>query len=386
MSLADFFKNLGELMKAKGSLAVCFAVIPGICILLGSAERMKAQGEGATGNPAQMQAAEQKFKNIQVLKGIPADQLVPSMQFIAASLGVDCEFCHMENAKEKDDKKEKKTAREMIAMMMAINKSNFSGEREVTCYTCHHGSAHPVGTPILSTDSRPAMHTHEKEEAQPALPAAEAILGKYLTAVGGADALQKIKTRVQKGTIEAFGDKYPIDIYSIGPDKRVSVSHPSGGASVTAYNGEAGWLSLPHGFHQMTTAEQQAASIDAQLYFPARLPELYQDFRVGPGEAVDGRETYLVIAKGKNLPPLRLYFDQESGLLLRLVRYAETPLGNNPTQIDYAEYRATDGVKIPYRWTLARPNGRFTIQVDDVKQNAPVDEKLFVMPIGSPGK
>jgi len=75
-----------------------------------------------------------------------------------------------------------------------------------------------------------------------------------------------------------------------------------------------------------------------------------------------------------------LYFDQQSGLLLRLVRFAETPLGKNPTQIDYADYRVVDGLKIPYRWALARPNGRFTIQIDDVKQNVPVDEKLFVMP------
>jgi photosynthetic reaction center cytochrome c subunit len=65
---------------------------------------------------------------------------------------------------------------------------------------------------------------------------------------------------------------------------------------------------------------------------------------------------------------------------VRLIRYAETPLGRNPTQIDYADFRAVDGFKIPYRWTLARPNGRFTIQIDDVKQNVPVDEKLFVLP------
>ena len=143
---------------------------------------------------------------------------------------------------------------------------------------------------------------------------------------------------------------------------------------------------MPHGFHQMTEAEQQAARIDAQLYLPVRLSELYQDFRVRPGEPIDGHATYLVAAKGKGLPPARLYFDQESGLLLRQIRYAETPLGNNPTQIDYADYRPTDGVKIPYRWTLARPNGRFTIQVDDVKQNVPVDEKLFVMPSGKPGQ
>jgi len=77
---------------------------------------------------------------------------------------------------------------------------------------------------------------------------------------------------------------------------------------------------------------------------------------------------------------LQLYFDGQSGLLLRLIRYGETPLGRLPTQIDYADYREVDGVKIPLRWTLSRSSGRFTIQVSDVKQNVPVDDAKFVRP------
>jgi hypothetical protein len=304
------------------------------------------------------------------------------MQFITASLGVECEFCHVEHAMDKDDKKTKVTARKMMTMMIAINKANFDGDREVTCYTCHRGTAHPVATPILSADHPPAPHMPEDGDAPANGPTAQTILEKYLAAVGGADALHKIKTRVQKGNIESFGEKYPIDIYSEGPDKRVSISHPSGGQSITAYNGQAGWLAMPHGFHKMTEAEQQSASIDAQLYFAARLPELYQDFHARPGETINGKPTYMVSARGKNLPSLRLYFDQDSGLLVRLIRYTETPLGQNPTEVDYADYRVTDGVKIPYKWTLTRPNGSFTIQIDDVKQNGPIDEKLFVLPTG----
>jgi len=63
-----------------------------------------------------------------------------------------------------------------------------------------------------------------------------------------------------------------------------------------------------------------------------------------------------------------------------MVRFAETPLGRNPTQIDYADYREVDGVKMPFRWTLSRPNGRFTIQLADVKTNVPVDDARFVKP------
>jgi photosynthetic reaction center cytochrome c subunit len=330
------------------------------------------------------QAREQEFKNIKVLTNIPAEQLIPTMQFISASLGVDCEFCHVEKQMEKDDKKEKQTARKMIEMELAIDKNHFDGDLEVTCYTCHRGSPHPVGTPILSAEAvKPAAHAHEHErevEGHANLPSPDEILSKYLAAVGGADALKKITTRVQRGTIDAMGHQFPIEVYSEGPDKRVSISHPGGGSSVTAFNGEVGWLTIPNGVHRMTTQEREAARIDAQMYFPIAVREMYKEFKVGLGEEIDGHGTYLVSARAEGRPDLRLYFDQQSGLLARQIRYAQTALGRNPTQIDYADYRTTDGVKIPYQWTLARPNGSFVIRVAEVQQNVPVDEKLFVPP------
>jgi hypothetical protein len=303
------------------------------------------------------------------------------MQFISASLGVECEYCHVQRAMDKDDKKPKLTARKMITMMTQINADSFKSEREVTCYTCHRGSVHPLGTPILSADNPAASPAPEEESATAAaLPSAQAILDKYLAAVGGAAVLQKIKTRVQTGNIEVTGKKYPIEIYSQAPDNRVSISHLPSGPNVTAFNGEAGWLSTPNGIRRMSSAEQQAARIDAELYFPLQLPRMYQEFEVSSGELINGKATYLVSAKGKGAPGLRLYFDQESGLLVRLIRFAETPLGRNPTEIDYADFRVADGVKLSYRWTLARPNGRFAIQIDAVKQNVPLDEGQFVTP------
>jgi hypothetical protein len=290
---------------------------------------------------------------------------------------------------QKDDKEEKKTARKMIAMELAINKSHFGNEIDVTCYTCHRGAPHPVGIPLLGADApKPVAHVHDEEdEAHDKLPTADQILDKYLAAIGGADALKKIKSRVQKGNIDALGSQYPIEVYSEAPDKRVSITHPQGGTSVTAFNGEVGWLSIRDGFHRMTGPEREAARIDAELYFPIRVREMYKEFRVRPGEAIDGRPTYLVAAvKNPGHPPLRLFFDQETGLLVRQIRYAETPLGRNPTQIDYADYKETNGVKIPYRWTLARPGAMFTIKVDQVQQNAPIDQNLFVPPSEGPGK
>jgi len=204
--------------------------------------------------------------------------------------------------------------------------------------------------------------------------------------VGGADAVNKIKTRVEKGKLAAFGTEYPIDVYAEAPEKRVSIAHNPRGESVTAFNGEAGWLAMPNNMHRMTSAEAEGARIDAQLHLPVQIRELYKDFHVRPGEDISGRPTVLVSAKSTGKPELRLYFDQENGLLLRLTRYTVTPLGRNPLQIDYTDYRVTDGVKIPYKWTQTRPNASFTIQIDQVQQNVPVDEKLFVMPSEKPAQ
>jgi hypothetical protein len=361
--------------------AVCGTSLSFLLAIAGAWAQSTAPNAPAA--PAGPKLAEEEFKNIQVLKGIPADQVIPSMQFIAASLGVECDYCHVAHANEKDDKKPKVTARKMINMMMAINKDNFEGHREVTCYSCHRGSKDPVATPIImDEEAKPAAEEEKKPgEAKATLPSAEQLLDKYLAAIGGADALRKITSRVQKGTITAFGGQhFPIDVYSKAPDKGLSVMHLQGGDSFTGFDGKQGWLSVPGRVHTMSAAENAAARIDADLYLPAHLKTLYEKFRVDVGEKIDGHDTYVAAGRTEGQPPLRLYLDKESGLLLRLVRYAETPLGRNPTQIDYADYRDANGVKVPFRWTLARPGNRFTIQVEQLQHNVPVDDSKFAIP------
>jgi len=362
-------------LAAGGTLASVLLAIAGAWAQSGAPKAPAA--------PAGHKLAEEEYKNIQALKGIPAEQVIPSMQFMAAALGVECEYCHVAHANEKDDKKAKVTARKMIGMMMAINRENFDGHREVTCYSCHRGSTEPVSTPVITDEERrPADEDGKKaDEARASLPRAEQLLDKYLAAVGGVDALQKITSRVQKGTLTAFGGQhFPVDVYSKAPDKRASVMHLQGGDSVTAFDGKQGWLSVPGRVHVMSAAEHDAARIDADLYLPAHLKTLYAKFSVDIGEKIDGHDTYMVVGRNEGQPPLRLYLDKESGLLLRVVHYAETPLGRNPAQIDYTDYRDVNGVKVPFRWTLARPGNRFTIQVEQVEQNIPVDDSKFAPP------
>jgi photosynthetic reaction center cytochrome c subunit len=335
--------------------------------------------------PGTTKTAEEQFKNIKVLKGVPADQIFPAMQFITASLGVECEYCHVRGDHglefDKDDKKPKQTARKMMEMMFAINKDNFEGHREVTCYSCHRGAADPVATPIISDEEpKPAPPPGSPEAAKPVLPPADQLLDKYLSAIGGAAALEKVSSRVEKGKLTANGHEMSIEVYSKAPDKRISIMHLPNGDSITAFDGKQGWLTNNGHAHLMSASENDAGRLDADLHFAADVKSLYKKFTTLPGEKIDGHDTYLVVGRSEGQPPLRLYFDKDSGLLLRLIRYAETPLGRNPTQIDYADYKDTDGVKIPYKWTLARTNGRFTIQVTDVQQNVPVDDAKFNPP------
>ena len=323
--------------------------------------------------------AEEQFKNIQTLKGIPADQLMPTMQFITASLGVECDFCHVQGAFDQDDKKPKQTARKMMTMMFAINQDNFDGHREVTCNTCHRGSTDPVSTPVIATDESKEAPKTEGRGTTP-IPA-DQLFDKYLQAVGGATALDKITSRTSKGTIDVGGKPVPIDVYAKAPNKRASIMHLPEGDNVTAFDGQAGWLGAPgRALREMQGPDLDGASIDADLHLPEHLKQMFTEAQVRGTERIGDKTAYEVVGRREGKPPIRLYFDEQSGLLLRLVRYGETALGRLPTQLDYSDYRDVDGVKLPFRWTLARPSGRFTIQATEVKQNVPVDDAKFAKP------
>ncbi len=327
-------------------------------------------------------AAEQTFKNITALKGTPADQLVPAMQFMSASLGVECSFCHVQGKPEADDKAAKKTAREMIAMTMSINKTSFNGRLQVSCNTCHNGHEHPPAAvpAVLQSDGPPP---HAETTAPPAGPAptVDDIISKYIAGVGGADAMRKITSRVMKGVILAGGSENPIDVITKAPNKRITISHTGDSHSQTAFDGTAGWMgSVGRAPRDMSAAESAASGLDAEFYLALRLKEIYPQLRRGRPDTINGVECEVLNGTAPGKPAIRLYFDKRTGLLQRMVRFAETPVGRNPTQIDYADYREADGVKIPYRWTLSRPNGRFTIQIKEVQSNAPVDDSKFVKP------
>jgi photosynthetic reaction center cytochrome c subunit len=358
--------------------AVAFAVTLAAATALFAPRSVLAQA-------AEPKTAEQVFKNITQLKGTPADQLQPAMQFISASLGVDCAFCHVQGQFDSDDKPTKKTARSMIAMQDMINKNSFNGRKQVTCFSCHRGAANPVGMPpVLEADAAPKPAPAAAPPAGGAPNAtADQILEKYVTALGGADAIHKVTSRVMKGKILTNGNESAIELYAKAPNQRVSVSHSGTGESFTAFDGTAGWMgNTGRPARDMAAAESQAAGLDAEFYLALRLKEMYPQLRRGRPETIAGAECETLQGNSPNYPSVRLSFDKQSGLLVRIVRYADNPLGRMPTQIDYADYRDAGGAKIPYRWTLSRPNGRFTIQIDTIQTNVPIEASKFAKPTG----
>ena len=271
-------------MNTRRTVVLGIVALLAACSFVVSEVEAGPRGAQAAGAPAPKKAEEQ-FKNIQTLKGIPAEQLIPSMQFIAASLGVQCDFCHVQGAFEKDDKKPKQTARKMMEMMFAINKENFEGNRQVTCNSCHRGNAHPVAIPVVMTEEpKEGMGAPKKAEGEAKEntgPTGDQLLDKYVQAAGGAAAIDKVTSRVMKGTIDVGGKAIPIDIYSKDPDQRISFTHMPEGDNVTAFDGHDGWMGAPERpVREMQGSEVDGASIDADLHLATHLKGMFSEVKV----------------------------------------------------------------------------------------------------------
>lgn len=358
--------------KWHSSSALVLAIVI-LCLVLAPASKPAA----SQGN------APVKFKNVQVLKDLPADQLIAGMQFISASLGVECEFCHVRDAFEKDDKPSKKTARQMIEMTLAINTQNFRGDRAVTCNTCHRGSTRPVGIPML--DSRAPYVSEAKPINEPTvqtasdLPSADDVLKKYMQALGGQVAIEAVISRVETGTVRfSSGPAFPVEILSKSPFKQTMIVHLPAGDSVTTFDGDSGWSSAPGGpIRDLHQADLEGARLDADLQFTSHLKSSFQEFKVLRSERFADHDAVLLFAMNPTGPPLELYFDRDTGLLLRQTRFSDSPLGLNPTTIDYDDYKTFNGVQVPMHVTITRPNRTLDIHFDHVEQNTPVDDAKF---------
>ena len=356
--------------------------------------------ESASAHAGQQQKplmVENVFKNVQVLKGIPVDEFMDTMGFFAAALSLNCTECHTpesENswAKYADDTPLKQTARRMMQMVTAINKQNFGGARAVTCYTCHHGTQRPKVVPSLVIQySAPVEDPNEVDPNEVGVTGqdpAGLILDKYIQAIGGAARLASVTSLAVKGTYsgyDTYHQKVAMEIYAQAPDRAATIVHevgPTKADSVKVYDGRAGWIvsgNKPVPVMPLTGGNLAGAKLDANLLFPAQIKQAFTQWRTGTA-AIDDHDVQVVQGANAGQPPVKLYFDPNSGLLVRVVRYSDTAIGPVPTQIDYSDYRDVSGVKIPFRWTVTWTDNQTFIQLTEVRPNVPIDASRFARP------
>jgi photosynthetic reaction center cytochrome c subunit len=399
-------KGQKKLWSGRGILAAAGIMVVGI---LG--------GGLAAAQPATQQKpllAEQVFKNIQALKGIPVDDFMEAMGLMSAAIGFDCADCHVGAGTDKvdwaADTPRKVRARLMVNMVATINKNNFGGRQMVTCWTCHRNRDKPQVTPAMEVlYGTPTLEPDDIITQPPGLPSADSILDRYIQAAGGAQRLAGLTSFVGKGTsvgFGGFGGGGSVEIDAQAPDKRATVilfkEETGRGDQVRTYDGSTGWVRTPLnvlGEFQLNGSGLDGARLDAQLSFPGQIKQILTNLKTGSPQSITDLEapasqsslqqdvtlgqTHSVdVVQGTATRGLfvTLYFDRQTGLLLRELRYGVSPIGRVPTQIDFADYRDVNGIKLPFRITYAWLDGRDSIVLNEIKTNVPIDPAKFGKP------
>src|SRR5215831_10699659 len=348
-------------------------------------------------------------KNIKVLSDLPESQLFPVMLYFAASMGRNCDICHVNNNGQwdfpADTKPEKNTAREMIKMVLETNKNFFKGNPEVGCYTCHRGRNNPQRVPTLPLPipSPPANQgvprpggpgpsgapAPGQPQASPiprsSPPSGDEIINKYIAAIGGQAAIDKIKTRTMRGSmIAATGQTLTYEIDQVAPDKvyETFTLVSRGVTTERVINGDIGWVKNPQGIQQITGQDLADLRASLQIFRNLKLKEQYPRMRFGGRDKVGERDAVILNVTTADNRPERLYFDAETGLLLRRITFLQTMVGIIPQQADFQDYRDVDGVKLPFTIIQAgvNPTNPTTTQkFEEIKLNPALDDSKFRM-------
>lgn len=331
-------------------------------------------------NQSHEQTAGQVYKNIQALKDLRASELDGVMNFMSAALGVGCTYCHT-NPWDSDEKTAKLAARRMILMTRAINGEHFSGNPAVTCYTCHRGQHNSVPNPPADLAT-----SHSEDVTIPAKPAAmpstDDIIDHHIRAIGNAAAIQRIKTLVSRGT-ETTTNRMtpaataPIEIYQTATNKILIVRNSPRGSITEAFDGVKGWAKDASGTRALEGRELADAMRDADLLRYVNLRATYPQMRVLTKEKVGDREAYVVGATSRDDSREKLYFDVQTGLLIRKYMAFRTAFGTIPEVMDFTDYREVNGVKLPFTITWSRPPFGSVKKFVEIKLNVPVHDSKF---------
>lgn len=329
------------------------------------------------------QTATQAYKNIQVLKELPARQLLPTMFFMRASLGVSCKHCHVDfDHFESDANRVKQEAREMMRMVEALNRDHFEGERRVTCNTCHRGQPRPSAPlPFASIVTTPAGAVPAGTPEPITTPVTvDQVFDAYVRATGSVAAQRQLATsRLTGSRIASEGWTAPLEIRLSAPDK-IKVAFTLEGPWVHAFDGTAGWSQDNHGFHDLRPADLVLLRREAAFFRPHQLKAQYRELTVLDPKTSGAADR--VVVEGV-LPDGRvewLHFAASTGLLVRITAKTDTAFGPLPEQIDLEDYTEFAGVRLPATVSHMKPDFSYVDRLREVRHDLPADDSDFARP------
>jgi hypothetical protein len=270
----------------------------------------------------------------------------------------------------------------MIVLTRNLNKESFSGNPAITCYTCHHGQHNTVPNPPLDIAVSPAPDATEAAARPMALPSTDEIIARYTRAIGGEAAIEKLNTRVSRGT-ETTTDRMtppriiPVEIFQLAPDKLLVIRNGSQGTSSEVFDGSKGWVTDGRVKREMPGKELEAAKREADFFRYLKIKESYPQMRVLAKEKVGDREAYVVGATSRENDRERLYFDAQTGLLVRKYVAFKTAFGSIPEVTDFEDYRDVSGAMVPFTIRWSRPPFGVVRKFSEIRFNSVVDPAKF---------
>ena len=235
-----------------------------------------------------------------------------------------------------------------------------------------------ISTIVFGQKAEPA-----KTEAAK-LPTVQEILAKYVKAIGGREASEKIKTRVTKGTVEMspMGIKGTFESYTAALDKSSTKMNLAGiGDFLDGFDGKSAWTSNPiQGSREKSGAELTQVKLMNNFYREINLDKLYVKLEVKGIEKIGDKDAYIVVATAEGLAAETLHFDTKSGLLLRSDITMLSPEGSQNAKIFYEDIRQIDGVMLPFKVRIILPQFEITMLATEVKNGVVIDESVFAKP------
>jgi outer membrane lipoprotein-sorting protein len=225
-----------------------------------------------------------------------------------------------------------------------------------------------------------APFTAAAQEA--ALPSVDQVLDKYIAATGGKDAIQKVTSRVAKGTMDivTFGASGSLEQYTKAPNQSVTIIEVAGyGTVIQCYDGKTGWASDPQqGFRELSGAELDVFKRSADLQAALHTKNHYKTLTVTGKGKVGDKDVYVLEGQRDQGGAEKLYFDAQTGLLTKLEM--PSPQGSGTISMLFEDFKDVDGVKIPATIRQETPEISLVIKMEDIKQNVPIDASKFAKP------